>query len=85
VNPPHGRRREGAEHAVQGMIHRQLVVTEREHDQRGEALDPTPQERQHVERRAIGPMDVLDDPHCPRHPRQLCPDPLEELGAPAGV
>ena len=38
--------RERAEHAVQRVVGDQLVVAEREHDQRGQLLDPAPQERQ---------------------------------------
>jgi hypothetical protein len=83
MNPPHGRGRKRAEHTLQRMIRRQLVVTEGEHDQRSEALDPTPHERQHVEGGTVRPMDVLDDPHRPPHPCKLCPDGLEQLGASA--
>ncbi len=80
MHPTHCRGRERAEHALQRIIRRQLVVTEREHNQRRELLDPTPKERQHVEGRPIGPVDVLDDPHRPRHARQLRSDSLEQLG-----
>jgi hypothetical protein len=52
--------REIAEHDPQGMAWPQLVVAIGEHEQRRDVLDAPAQELDQVERRLVGPMQVLE-------------------------
>ncbi len=47
----------------QRIARRQLILAVGRHDQDRELADPTGQEPQQIQRRLIGPVDVLDDDH----------------------
>ena len=49
------------EHCAEGMAAGELVVAIRGEDERGHALESAREQSQDVERRFVGPMDVLDD------------------------
>ena len=51
----------GGQCAVQRMVGPDLVVAERDDEQRGHRLHAAGDEREHVERRLVGPVRVLDD------------------------
>ena len=57
------RARDGAERGVQRMARRRLAAAEREHQQRGQRGDPPPEHGDDVERRVVGPVQVLEHQH----------------------
>jgi hypothetical protein len=59
--PVHRGRRECPEHPPQGMCRRDLLVTEGQHQQRGQVDEPARDVVQHVQGRIVGPVQVLDD------------------------
>ena len=82
--PPHRRARErrqrqppdrppgqAAQHALERVRRAELVVAEAEDEHGGHRLDPPRDIAEHVDRRVVGPVDVLDDERGRRRGREL--------------
>ena len=72
--PAHRAPGQGAQQALQRMRRAELVVAEGQDEHRGHRLDPPRQVAEHVERRVVGPVDVLDDERRRRRGRELGQD-----------
>ena len=72
--PVHRAPGERAEQALQRVRRAELVVAEGQDEHRGQRLDPPRHVAEHVERRVVGPVDVLDDEHGRRRGRELGQD-----------
>ena len=64
--------RDGAQCSAERVGRRHLAAAEREHEQRRNRRDPAAEDRDRVECRLVGPVDVLEHEHRrPRRPFQL--------------
>ena len=72
--PVHRAPGQGAQQALQRVRRAELVVAEGQDEHRGDRLDPPRQVAEHVERRVVGPVDVLDDERRRRRGRELGQD-----------
>ena len=69
--PPHRAPGQAAEQALQRVRRAELVVAEAEDEHGGQRLDPPRDVAEHVDRRVVGPVDVLDDERRRRRGREL--------------
>ena len=72
--PAHRAPGQGAQQALQRVRRAELVVAEGQDEHRGDRLDPPRHVAEHVERRVVGPVDVLDDERRRRRGRELGQD-----------
>jgi hypothetical protein len=72
-------RRDAGQHPLDGMARGRTVGTERQHEDRGPSTDPAHDVAEHIERRVVGPVCVLDDQHCRRGSAEFLGHPGEDF------
>ena len=76
--PRDSRAGQAAEDRAQRVVDAQRVIAERDHQDGGQRVDPPSEVTQHVQRRPVRPVRVLDDEHGRREPTSLLDGRREE-------